>query len=1270
MRCFVVVVLAALHGVSAGGEEITRLKPMYLQTALVADGQPAAAIVVPDDPAYRPLADRLAEAVREACGVAAPVRSAADVLGHGPPAENLIALGVFANNRVVEDLYLREMVLCDYAWPGGTVSYVIRTVHNPWLAGKNVIYLGSATLAGCQAAVDRFIRLLPRNGQGAVGPIIEVVCDGQAAPGPIDKEAAAMRRTLERAVAQDAVYSILARTANGYFITGQPAWARLFLEAMRKIDQLQQSQADMAAPSSCQFVFQWFDGIEEGSAFSDGERLELANLLYRFAARLPEAKRVLAPMKQSAGNRVMAPATAAIYFWRSYPELELSRRLLANMKTFYEPDMQAWKPPEDSPHYANLTTVRSFRWALQLPDRRYVDGGLLRRVADYDMLITNNLGQMCGIGDYSGLEREGQLVEVYPLAAWLYRDGRWLWWWDRLAARPTAAAGSFYRHRGQGLMGWVPPEVLPRRRPDDLLGIARAGLDEWIYRRRDVAAFLGRTYEETRRFPIEECYDKVTFRAGFDRADQYLCLSGFGWGYHSHPDANAIVNYSDQGQTRLYDDGYMVAQPSEHNTVIVLREGWMAGIPELAQVRAQADFPAIGLFVSRLNDYSGVDWDRSIVWPKSRYFLVIDRMQARQAGRYTFQGIWRTLGKAELRGRRWESVNAPGRFHLVACSNAHLTQKPSAGTNLNAPPFAPDKARRLVESATVRLRPAESYVMANLFYSAPDAGRQTVNVARLGETTYLVDDDGRLAVAGAGRMQGVAGLAVEAEAFHLQGATLSAAGARRIGLGATLLAADAPINVQLDLDTGDACVEVKTRSRITRGESAEQIEPGQYAWKLPGVPKAALAALAKSLQTANARPAEAGPDASTRPADAGLRVRELWRYRAAAAKAPSGAGGKSPHPNAVRAAAVDGDGRDRIFVSGIDNAVHALASDGRRLWRFELPDAVDDLNVAGGPGEQFRILVGCEDDTVRALKADGTQAWSAVPPAKSYARPGYHEGDLAVHQGKPVVVFGADLDGDGRIEVVVGASKGFVYAFDAQGKLLWDVVSHTPHSMTCGAAFDLDGDGRKEIVMGNIYGHAQIFSADGRVLGRGGGTGHAGAVVVAAADVDGDGKGEVAVGDKLGKIWLQKAGANGRWSNAINTNVYDTGSDVTAVAMADFDADGKLETVAASKNLLVYLFDAQRRARWHSDLGDACVDLDLADVTGDGRPEIICACEEGTVQVVDAQGRVIARYQAPAAVRSVRAAELGGDPRSREIVASCEDGSVCALQIVKSSSRS
>ncbi len=1250
--------VSVIYGDDTGG--ITEIKEMYLDTALVADGESACLIVVPDDEAYMPVAEKLSAGIEAAYGVAPPIRKAGQVSREEAEGTHLIALGVFANNHIVEQLYFDEFVLCDYYWPGGD-SYVIRTVHNPWLTGKNVIYLGSTQPAACEAAVEHFIGMLPDYPDGVVGPIIEVVQNGQGPEPPSEEAIADAEKYLTEAASQTRVYSRAQDYCNRYFITGQPAWADLFLKALRRIDEMHQTQGAVAATACCQWLFHWFDAIEEGPAFSEQQRRELTELMYRFSTRQRYTDKPLEPLKRSYGNTIMSSAYAALYWSRYYPDLELGKLLLSNMDEFYKPDMQAWKPPEDCPRYGQLTVVRSFRWALHRPDHSYIENGLLKQIADYYMLITNNLGNCSGFGDYSGLRGQAHLVEVYPLAAWMYKDGRYLWWWDHFAKGVKNPSSSFYRPRGQGLIGWVPPEVLGRERPDDLLGITRAPLDQWIYDRRN--------YEEERAFPIDECFDKVSLRAGFEPDEEYMCISGFSWGYHSHPDANAIVNFTDDHQTLLYDDGYMVAQPSEHNTVIVLKDGWTTGVPELSQVVAEADYADIGIFKSRLSDYNGVDWDRCVIWSKSRYFLVIDDLQATASGSYDLQCIWRALGKADLQGRRWVSDNSPAKLNLVICSDANLAQKPSAGTSINAPPFPADKARRLVESVGVELQPGESYQFANLLYSTPDTGQvQHVEALRLGQTTtYVIDDDGTPAVAGITASEGIEGLRIEAAAFHLADNKLTAAGATALGIGDILVSADAPVNLQADLTTGKTLVENKLPVQLTiAGEGQVQkklrLNPGRHTLSLPAPSAASLQGITAQLRDKLQALTVAHP-AKERPAvGSGQGVSSLWEYSYPISAEQKEAAGKSRHLAAVEVTDTDGDGKAEAYLASMDNAVRAIGPDGQELWRYELPGVIHDLAIVEG-ADGTQIVAGADDGKIYALKPDGSLNWSLLVPARSWARPGYHEGDPTLHQGKPVVLLGADLDNDGDEEIVCGSHYGHVYAFDRTGQLLWDDVSHTPHSMSSAAACDLDSDGKLEVVITNVYSSAHIFSATGQKIGSAGGSGHAGGTCVTCADVDGDGTGEIAVGDKLGIIWLQAQDEAGKWHRRHNMRRYNAGSDITAVAGADLTGDGKLETAVASKNFILYVFDAEREPLWHLNLADVCVGLDLADVTGDGKSEIICGCEDGQVKIVSAEGEVIGWYQVSDAVRRVRACKLDGKADTSEIIVTCEDGTVHALQV-------
>jgi hypothetical protein len=153
----------------------------------------------------------------------------------------------------------------------------------------------------------------------------------------------------------------------------------------------------------------------------------------------------------------------------------------------------------------------------------------------------------------------------------------------------------------------------------------------------------------------------------------------------------------------------------------------------------------------------------------------------------------------------------------------------------------------------------------------------------------------------------------------------------------------------------------------------------------------------------------------------------------------------------------------------------------------------------------------------------------------------------------------ADLDGDGKAEIIAHRFGGGLIAFKADGSILWTSTMSdgtTPYNGYFGwasavAVADMNGDGKPEIVSGGV-----ILDAQGRLVagkgkegaGTNGSPTYGGNSIV--ADVDGDGTAEILTGAAAynldGSVKWLSGGADGY------------------TALADFDGDGKPELVVIS----------------------------------------------------------------------------------------------------------
>src|SRR5262249_54277486 len=163
---------------------------------------------------------------------------------------------------------------------------------------------------------------------------------------------------------------------------------------------------------------------------------------------------------------------------------------------------------------------------------------------------------------------------------------------------------------------------------------------------------------------------------------------------------------------------------------------------------------------------------------------------------------------------------------------------------------------------------------------------------------------------------------------------------------------------------------------------------------------------------------------------------------------------------------------------------------------------------------------------VRALNGkDGTEKWPATADV-------YNDTYRVNSRGTPAA---ADLDGDGKIEIVTPRSGGGLIAFNHDGSFRWASTQKdgvTPWNTVLDSAAvaiaDLDADGHPEVVVGGV-----VFDANGKLIADGGakagGNAASYGTVSIVADVDGDGLQEIVTGHSA--FGVDQAGVHVLWDN-------------------------------------------------------------------------------------------------------------------------------------------
>lgn len=269
------------------------LKKLHIETEIVSNNS-ISQIVIPDTPELLFWAKLIQAKIKELTGVKIEIKTDVEVVPFFPGNFNYILLGNRSNNKIISFLYDRHYALTDLKYPGQG-GYEVRTLHNIFGSGRNVVLIGGSDIAGLKKGVSVFVEKIvnseSHNGQLSIGWLMEICLGDRFVKPENEAETQIWSDTPDWNTSGYWGWNRIAKLMALYYMTGNESFAKDFLrlafpdqktiEEMEKIDKemIEDKKQPLSAPYhyGASYMILYWDLIEESPFFDDQTRLRITN---------------------------------------------------------------------------------------------------------------------------------------------------------------------------------------------------------------------------------------------------------------------------------------------------------------------------------------------------------------------------------------------------------------------------------------------------------------------------------------------------------------------------------------------------------------------------------------------------------------------------------------------------------------------------------------------------------------------------------------------------------------------------------------------------------------------------------------------------------------------------------------------------------------------------------------------------------------------------------------------------------------------------------